>query len=106
MTSEWGEKSTADLMSRYVSKEMGYNVPKEGWRICLAHEFKEKRKPFQAKDVSLSNIWGHIGLGLRLDFFSAHPACFMLHLNAASLFTIYFTIFMLTWWRAMGGIRL
>lgn len=65
MTTEWREKSTADLMSRYVSKEMGYGVPEEGWRICLAHEFKEKRKPFQAKDVSLSNVWEHIGLGVR-----------------------------------------
>lgn len=66
-TSEWGEKSSADLMSRYVSKEMGYGVPKEGWRICLAHEFKEKRKPFQAKDVSLSNVLEHVGLGIRWD---------------------------------------
>ncbi|XP_034425303.1 non-lysosomal glucosylceramidase isoform X1 [Hippoglossus hippoglossus] len=65
MTTEWGEKSTADLMSGFVSKETGYGVPKEGWRICLAHEFKEKRKPLQAKDVSLSNIWYHIGLGVR-----------------------------------------
>ncbi|XP_053271886.1 non-lysosomal glucosylceramidase [Pleuronectes platessa] len=65
MTTEWGEKSTADLMTRYVSKETGYGVPKEGWRICLAHEFKEKRKPLQAKDVSLSNIWDHVGLGVR-----------------------------------------
>ncbi|TKS92974.1 Non-lysosomal glucosylceramidase [Collichthys lucidus] len=44
---------------------MGYGVPKEGWRICLAHEFKEKRKPFQAKDVSLSNVLQHVGLGIR-----------------------------------------
>lgn len=65
MTSEWGEKSTGDLMSTYVSKEEGFGVPKEGWRICLAHEFKEKRKPFQAKDVSLSNVWQHLGLGIR-----------------------------------------
>ncbi|XP_062239841.1 non-lysosomal glucosylceramidase [Platichthys flesus] len=65
MTTEWGEKFTADLMTRYVSKETGYGVPKEGWRICLAHEFKEKRKPLQAKDVSLSNIWDHVGLGVR-----------------------------------------
>lgn len=57
--------STAELMSRYVSLELGYGVPKDGWRICLAHEFKEKRKPFQAKDVSLSNIVEHIGLGVR-----------------------------------------
>uniref|UniRef100_A0A8C2X0F3 Non-lysosomal glucosylceramidase n=1 Tax=Cyclopterus lumpus TaxID=8103 RepID=A0A8C2X0F3_CYCLU len=58
-------KSSADLMSRYVSNETGYGVPEEGWRICLAHEFKEKRKPFQAKDVSLSNVLEHIGLGIR-----------------------------------------
>ncbi|KAL2079270.1 hypothetical protein ACEWY4_025014 [Coilia grayii] len=59
------QTSTAELMAKYVSSEMGYGVPKEGWRICLAHEFKEKRKPFQAKDVSLSNIMEHIGLGIR-----------------------------------------
>uniref|UniRef100_A0A8C9VF78 Non-lysosomal glucosylceramidase n=1 Tax=Scleropages formosus TaxID=113540 RepID=A0A8C9VF78_SCLFO len=57
--------STAELMSRYVSAERGYRVPREGWRICLAHEFKEKRKPFQARDVSLSNVKKHIGLGVR-----------------------------------------
>ncbi|CAL8325715.1 unnamed protein product [Lota lota] len=62
---DWGEKSTAELMSRYVSTDAGVGVPNEGWRICLAHEFKEKRKPFQAKDVSLSNVLEHIGLGVR-----------------------------------------
>ncbi|KAM8882006.1 non-lysosomal glucosylceramidase [Synchiropus picturatus] len=65
MSADWGEKSTAELMSRYVAKEVGYGVPREGWRICLAHEFKEKRKPFQAKDVSLSNVMEHLGLGIR-----------------------------------------
>ncbi|XP_028329722.1 non-lysosomal glucosylceramidase isoform X1 [Gouania willdenowi] len=65
MDSDWGQRSSQELMSRYVSKETGYKVPKEGWRICLAHEFKEKRKPFQAKDVSLSNIFKHVGLGVR-----------------------------------------
>ncbi|TNM93595.1 hypothetical protein fugu_001771 [Takifugu bimaculatus] len=65
MTAEWGEKCTADLMSRYVSKEMGHGVPGEGWRICLAHEFKEKRKPFQSGDVALSQVWEHLGLGIR-----------------------------------------
>ncbi|KAM9717106.1 LOW QUALITY PROTEIN: non-lysosomal glucosylceramidase [Menidia menidia] len=65
MASDWGEKSTAELMSRYASEEMGFGVPAFGWRICLAHEFKEKRKPFQAKDVSLSNVFEHIGLGIR-----------------------------------------
>lgn len=67
MTAEWGEKCTADLMSRYVSKEMGHGVPGEGWRICLAHEFKEKRKPFQSGDVSLSQVLEHLGLGIRWD---------------------------------------
>uniref|UniRef100_A0A3B4AZ32 Non-lysosomal glucosylceramidase n=1 Tax=Periophthalmus magnuspinnatus TaxID=409849 RepID=A0A3B4AZ32_9GOBI len=62
---DWGEKSTADLMSSYVAKDPGCGVPKEGWRVCLAHEFKEKRKPFQAKDVSLSQIFEHVGLGIR-----------------------------------------
>ncbi|XP_051578468.1 non-lysosomal glucosylceramidase-like isoform X2 [Myxocyprinus asiaticus] len=57
--------SQAELMSRYVSTETGFGVPKDGWRICLAHEFKEKRKPFQAKDVSLSNMFEHVGLGIR-----------------------------------------
>ncbi|XP_030635696.1 non-lysosomal glucosylceramidase [Chanos chanos] len=57
--------SSCELMSRYVSTETGFGVPKEGWRICLAHEFKEKRKPFQAKDVSLSNMMEHVGLGIR-----------------------------------------
>nr|XP_055055950.1 non-lysosomal glucosylceramidase [Misgurnus anguillicaudatus] len=57
--------SLAELMSRYVSTETGFGVPKDGWRICLAHEFKEKRKPFQAKDVSISNLIDHFGLGLR-----------------------------------------
>ncbi|XP_077400919.1 non-lysosomal glucosylceramidase [Vanacampus margaritifer] len=65
MTEDWGERSTAELMSRYLPKEMGHGVPTAGWRICLAHEFKEKRKPFQAKDVSLANIVDHIGLGIR-----------------------------------------
>lgn len=58
-------KSLAELMSRYASSETGFGVPKDGWRICLAHEFKEKRKPFQAKDVSLSNMLEHVSLGVR-----------------------------------------
>uniref|UniRef100_A0A4W4EJD8 Non-lysosomal glucosylceramidase n=1 Tax=Electrophorus electricus TaxID=8005 RepID=A0A4W4EJD8_ELEEL len=57
--------SNIQLMAGYRSTETGFRVPKDGWRICLAHEFKEKRKPFQAKDVSLSNIVEHIGLGVR-----------------------------------------
>lgn len=65
MTEDWGERSSAELMSRYLPKEMGHGVPTAGWRICLAHEFKEKRKPFQAKNVSLANMVEHIGLGIR-----------------------------------------
>uniref|UniRef100_W5KBX1 Non-lysosomal glucosylceramidase n=1 Tax=Astyanax mexicanus TaxID=7994 RepID=W5KBX1_ASTMX len=57
--------SLAELMDRYQSTETGFGVPKDGWRICLAHEFKEKRKPFQAKDVSVSNIMKHVALGVR-----------------------------------------
>uniref|UniRef100_W5MSZ8 Non-lysosomal glucosylceramidase n=1 Tax=Lepisosteus oculatus TaxID=7918 RepID=W5MSZ8_LEPOC len=57
--------STAGLMSRYQGSARGTGVPEEGWRICLAHEFKEKRKPFQARDVSLANIVEHLGLGVR-----------------------------------------
>uniref|UniRef100_A0AAR2LAB5 Non-lysosomal glucosylceramidase n=1 Tax=Pygocentrus nattereri TaxID=42514 RepID=A0AAR2LAB5_PYGNA len=54
------------LMASYQPSDTGYRVPKDGWRICLAHEFKEKRTPLQAKNVSLSDIVKHIGLGLRL----------------------------------------
>lgn len=78
-------------MSRYVSKEIGYNVPKEGWRICLAHEFKEKRKPFQAKDVSLANIWGHIGLGVRLDLFLSTPC--LLHVTPQCSQPFYYSLY-------------
>ncbi|XP_028821210.1 non-lysosomal glucosylceramidase [Denticeps clupeoides] len=59
------QDTSGQLMARYVSTEPGFQVPREGWRICLAHEFKEQRKPFQARDVSLSNIMGHLGLGIR-----------------------------------------
>ncbi|KAF7706599.1 non-lysosomal glucosylceramidase [Silurus meridionalis] len=58
-------RSLSALMAQYEGTETGFGVPKDGWRICLAHEFKEKRKPFQAKDVSLSHIMQHIGLGFR-----------------------------------------
>lgn len=61
-------RSLSELMARYEGAERGLGVPRDGWRICLAHEFKEKRKPFQAKDVSLSHILQHIGLGFRYTF--------------------------------------
>jgi non-lysosomal glucosylceramidase len=53
------------LMASYEGKARGYQVPPFGWRICLAHEFAEKRKPFQANNVSLSNVIKHFGMGLR-----------------------------------------
>ncbi|XP_006143226.1 non-lysosomal glucosylceramidase [Tupaia chinensis] len=53
------------LMASYEGKARGYQVPPFGWRICLAHEFVEKRKPFQANNISLSNLVKHLGMGLR-----------------------------------------
>ncbi|XP_016870430.1 non-lysosomal glucosylceramidase isoform X7 [Homo sapiens] len=58
-------EDSGQLMVSYEGKAMGYQVPPFGWRICLAHEFTEKRKPFQANNVSLSNMIKHIGMGLR-----------------------------------------
>ncbi|XP_032020000.1 non-lysosomal glucosylceramidase isoform X2 [Hylobates moloch] len=58
-------EDSGQLMASYEGKAMGYQVPPFGWRICLAHEFTEKRKPFQANNVSLSNMIKHIGMGLR-----------------------------------------
>lgn len=53
------------LMDSYEGKAKGYQVPPFGWRICLAHEFAEKRKPFQANNISLSNLVKHLGMGIR-----------------------------------------
>lgn len=53
------------LMASYEGRAKGYQVPAFGWRICLAHEFAEKRKPFNANDISLSNLIKHLGMGLR-----------------------------------------
>ncbi|XP_011805830.1 PREDICTED: non-lysosomal glucosylceramidase isoform X1 [Colobus angolensis palliatus] len=58
-------EDSGPLMASYEGKAMGYQVPPFGWRICLAHEFTEKRKPFQANNVSLRNMIKHIGMGLR-----------------------------------------
>ncbi|MGH0128033.1 UNVERIFIED_CONTAM: hypothetical protein FKN15_077327 [Acipenser sinensis] len=57
--------TSAALMKKFASTVKGVGVPEFGWRICLAHEFQEKRKPFQASNVSLSNIVEHLGLGVR-----------------------------------------
>ncbi|XP_008840591.1 non-lysosomal glucosylceramidase isoform X2 [Nannospalax galili] len=58
-------EDSGQLMASYEGKARGYRVPPFGWRICLAHEFAEKRKPFHANNVSLSNLVKHFGLGLR-----------------------------------------
>ncbi|XP_045879389.1 non-lysosomal glucosylceramidase isoform X2 [Meles meles] len=66
--SEPGGSSPEDsgqLMASYEGKAKGYQVPPFGWRICLAHEFAEKRKPFNANNISLSNLIKHLGMGLR-----------------------------------------
>ncbi|KAF6124481.1 glucosylceramidase beta 2 [Phyllostomus discolor] len=56
---------SGQLMASYEGKAEGYQVPSFGWRICLAHEFSEKRKPFNANNISLSNLIKHLGMGLR-----------------------------------------
>uniref|UniRef100_A0A4X2L2T2 Non-lysosomal glucosylceramidase n=1 Tax=Vombatus ursinus TaxID=29139 RepID=A0A4X2L2T2_VOMUR len=53
------------LMAAYEGTAMGHQVPQFGWRICLAHEFLEKRKPFHANNVSMSNLVKHLGMGVR-----------------------------------------
>ncbi|XP_074136436.1 non-lysosomal glucosylceramidase [Sminthopsis crassicaudata] len=53
------------LMAAYEGTAVGHQVPPFGWRICLAHEFPEKRKPFNANNVSLSNTLKHLGMGFR-----------------------------------------
>lgn len=65
---DWGNHNQDDsgkLMASYEGKAKGYKVPPFGWRICLAHEFAEKRKPFNANNISLSNLIKHLGMGLR-----------------------------------------
>ncbi|XP_065764446.1 non-lysosomal glucosylceramidase isoform X3 [Muntiacus reevesi] len=57
-------EDSGQLMASYEGKAKGYQVPPFGWRICLAHEFAEKRKPFNANDISLSNLMKHLGMGL------------------------------------------
>lgn len=49
-------EDSGQLMASYEGKAKGYQVPPFSWRICLAHEFAEKRKPFNANDISLSNL--------------------------------------------------
>ncbi|XP_030048660.1 LOW QUALITY PROTEIN: non-lysosomal glucosylceramidase [Microcaecilia unicolor] len=58
-------ENSLGLMDKYQGPSFGCKVPEFGWRICLAHEFEEKRKPFSAANVSLSNMIDHFRLGLR-----------------------------------------
>lgn len=58
-------EDSGQLMASYEGNARGYQVPPFGWRICLAHEFTEKRKPFQVNHVSLKNLIKHLGMGLR-----------------------------------------
>ncbi|XP_041043261.1 non-lysosomal glucosylceramidase isoform X3 [Carcharodon carcharias] len=60
------EAPNAELMQDYAGGcSDGAGVPRFGWRICLAHQFREQRKPFEARDVSLAHMIGHLGLGIR-----------------------------------------
>uniref|UniRef100_A0A8C5L5Q4 Glucosidase beta 2 n=1 Tax=Jaculus jaculus TaxID=51337 RepID=A0A8C5L5Q4_JACJA len=61
----YNPEDSGQLMVSYEGKARGYQVPPFGWRICLAHEFAEKRKPFHANNISLSNLVKHFGMGLR-----------------------------------------
>ncbi|XP_063309588.1 non-lysosomal glucosylceramidase isoform X1 [Pelobates fuscus] len=57
--------STAQLMAAFQGTATGVGVPGHGWRICLAHEFQEKRKPFQIANVSPYHVVSHLPLGIR-----------------------------------------
>uniref|UniRef100_A0ACB8EPJ1 Non-lysosomal glucosylceramidase n=2 Tax=Sphaerodactylus townsendi TaxID=933632 RepID=A0ACB8EPJ1_9SAUR len=52
-------------MGGYEGRAEGRGLPAFGWRLCLAHQFAEKRKPFRAGDVSASDVFKHLGLALR-----------------------------------------
>ncbi|KAM9641227.1 non-lysosomal glucosylceramidase [Trichechus inunguis] len=58
-------ENSGQLMALYEGPARGYQVPPFGWRICLAHEFAEKRKPFNANSISLSNMIKLVGMGFR-----------------------------------------
>ncbi|EPY73621.1 hypothetical protein CB1_002691001 [Camelus ferus] len=58
------QEDTEQLMASYEGKAKSYQVPPFVWPIYLSHEFTEKRKPFNANDISLSNLIKHLGMGL------------------------------------------
>ncbi|XP_068121901.1 non-lysosomal glucosylceramidase-like [Hyperolius riggenbachi] len=53
------------LIERYQGASLGYRVPQDGWRICLAHDFPEKRKPFQLEHVSIAQALSYLPMGIR-----------------------------------------
>jgi len=77
----------ASLMKSYEGSSYGVNVPENGWRIALSHEFKEKLSFWQM--VPLSQIPSLCGLAFRylryhrnlrkkgkrpcMDFFNQNP---------------------------------
>ncbi|XP_069482882.1 non-lysosomal glucosylceramidase isoform X2 [Ambystoma mexicanum] len=60
--------ATSSMMDLYEGVVQGFGLPAFGWKICLAHDFEEKRKPFQASNVSLVNLIIHFPMGLRYLF--------------------------------------
>lgn len=62
---ERGGAPAGGLMGGYEGRAEGRGVPPWGWRLCLAHQFAERRKPYQAADVSASDAFRHLGLALR-----------------------------------------
>ncbi|KAM9329739.1 non-lysosomal glucosylceramidase [Gastrophryne carolinensis] len=54
-----------ELMAGYQGAARGCGVPPYGWRICLAHQFQEKRKPFQLEHVSAGQALAHLPMGVR-----------------------------------------
>ncbi|XP_062828747.1 non-lysosomal glucosylceramidase [Anolis carolinensis] len=58
--------SPSSLMGAFEgSAGSGRCVPAWGWRVCLAHRFAERRKPYQASDISAAHAFKHLGMALR-----------------------------------------
>ncbi|XP_072849206.2 non-lysosomal glucosylceramidase [Pogona vitticeps] len=54
-----------ELMGSYEGSAGGRGVPPWGWRLCLAHRFAERRKPYQASDVAPAQALQYLGLAFR-----------------------------------------
>nr|XP_032809252.1 non-lysosomal glucosylceramidase [Petromyzon marinus]XP_032809253.1 non-lysosomal glucosylceramidase [Petromyzon marinus]XP_032809254.1 non-lysosomal glucosylceramidase [Petromyzon marinus]XP_032809255.1 non-lysosomal glucosylceramidase [Petromyzon marinus]XP_032809256.1 non-lysosomal glucosylceramidase [Petromyzon marinus] len=63
------DKEEAPMMREYGGATRGRGVPDDGWRICLKHEFTEKRKPFHLQNISPKQVIGFFGMGLRYLWF-------------------------------------